>query len=114
MTPNHEKTGMKTKRKAAPGLQDRREPLSAAVTPLKPLKLRMEPKLTAAQKQKRLDFAKAHINWSIRHWRRVPFIDESPFELFHPPNHRNDRAWSGDSSEVPITNNVKRPAKATV
>ena len=41
--------------------------------PLKPLKLRMQPKLTAAQKQKqkRLDFAKAHINWSIRHWRRV-------------------------------------------
>ena len=74
----------------------------------------MQPKLTAAQKQKRLDFVKAHINWSIRHWRLVLFIDESPFELFHPPNHRNDRAWSGDSSEVPITNNVKRPAKAMV
>ena len=74
----------------------------------------MQPKLTAAQKQKRLDFAKAHINWFIRHWRRVLFIDGSPFELCHPPNHQNDRSWSGDSSEVPITDNVKRPAKAMV
>ena len=74
----------------------------------------MEPKLTAAQKQKRLDFAKDHINWSIHYWRRVLFIDESPFELSHPPNHRNERTWAGNSSEVSITNNVKRPAKAMV
>ena len=32
VTANHEKTGMKTKWEAAPGLQDRCEPLSAAVT----------------------------------------------------------------------------------
>ena len=31
VTPIHEKTGMKTKWEAAPGLQDRREALSAAV-----------------------------------------------------------------------------------
>ena len=42
----------------------------------------------------------------------VLFIDESPFQLFHSPNRRNDRTWAGNSSEVPITNNVKRPAKA--
>ena len=82
--------------------------------PLKLLKLQMQPKLTAAQKQKRLDFARAHTNWSIRHWRRVLFIDESPFELCHTPNHQNDRVWSGDSPEVPITNNVKRLTKAMV
>ena len=60
---------------------------------LKPLKLRMQPRLTAAQSRKRLDFAKARINWSIQDWRRVFFTDESPFELFHSPNHQNDRFW---------------------
>ena len=34
VTPIHEKTGMKTKWEAAPGLQDRREPLYAAVASL--------------------------------------------------------------------------------
>ena len=82
--------------------------------PLKSLKLRMQHKLTAAQKQKQLDLVKARINWSIDHRRRMIFIDESPFELFHPSNHPNDRIWAGNSPEVPITNNVKRPAKAMV
>ena len=55
---------------------------------LKPLKLRMQPRLTAAQRRKRLDFAKARINWSIQDWRRVLFTVESPFRvipLSQPP-----------------------------
>ena len=50
---------------------------------LKPLKLRIQSKLTAAHKQKRLDFAKVRINLSIHHWRRVLFNNESSFGLFH-------------------------------
>ena len=81
---------------------------------LKPLKLRMQPRLTAAQSRKRLDFAKARINWSIQDWRRVFFTDESPFELFHSPNHQNDRFWASNSSEVAVTETVKHPAKVMV
>ena len=92
----HEKTGTKNEWEAAPGLQDCRAPLSASVTSPEAAQTAVEPKLTAAQKQKRLDFAKVRINWSIHHWRRVLFIDESSFGLFHtvtllfhPPNHRH-------------------------
>ena len=81
---------------------------------LKPLKPRVEPKLTAAQRRKRLDFAKSRINWSIQDWRRVLFSDESPFELFHPPNRQNDRVWAQNSSEVPVIETVKQPGKVLV
>ena len=40
--------------------------------------------------------------------------DESPFELFHPPNRHNDRVWAASSSDVPTVPSVKRPAKIHV
>ena len=81
---------------------------------LKPLRLRKEPKLTSAQRRKRLDCAKARLSWSIQDWRWVLFSDESPFELYHPPNRQNDRVWAHDSSEVPVTETVKQPVKIMV
>ena len=74
VTPIYEKTGVKTKWKAAPGLQDRREPLSAAVTSPEAAQTADGAQADGSAEAKRLDFVKAHFNWSIRHWRRVLFI----------------------------------------
>ena len=68
---------------------------------LKSLKLRRKPKLTEAQKRKRLAFAKARKNWTILQWRRVLFSDESPFELFQAPNRQNERVYAHSSHDVP-------------
>ena len=81
---------------------------------LKPLKPHRQPKLTAAQKRRRLEFARTHANWSIQEWRWVLFTDESPFQLCHPPNRQNDRIWAHNSSEVPVTETVKHPLKVMV
>ena len=78
---------------------------------LRPLKRRRQPKLTVEQKKKRLNFAKTRKNWTIQDWKRVIFSDESPFELYHPPNRQNDRVWAHSSSEVPIIETVKQPLK---
>ena len=65
---------------------------------LKSLKLRRQSRLTAAQRQKRLNFTRARLNWSIQDWRRVIFSEETPFELYHPPNRQNDSVWADNSS----------------
>ena len=46
---------------------------------------RKKPRLTARHKKKRLDFAKAHQNWTAEQWAQVVFSDESRFLL-----HRSD------------------------
>ena len=56
----------------------------------------------------------ARRSWTVEDWRRVLFSDESPFELFHPPNRQNDRVWAHHSSEVPPTETVKQPLKIMV
>lgn len=81
---------------------------------LKPIRPRLQPKLTELQKRKRLEFAMARRNWTVDDWRRVLFTDESPFELYHPPNRQNDRVWAHCSSEVPPTETVKQPLKIMV
>ena len=57
---------------------------------LKPIKPRPQPKLTESQKQRRPEFAMARCSWTVDDWRRVLFTNESPFELYHPPNWQND------------------------
>ena len=42
---------------------------------LKPLKLHSQPRMTAAQQQKLLDFAPARRSWSIQKWRQLLFSD---------------------------------------
>lgn len=81
---------------------------------LKPLKLRQQPKLTDAQKRKRLAFARERKNWTILDWRRVLFSDESLFELMQPPNRQNERVWAHSSAEVPAIETVKQPLKVMV
>lgn len=45
-----------------------------------------KPLLRPVNKQKRLDFAKEHVHWTVDNWKSVLWSDESKFELFG--NHR--------------------------
>lgn len=38
-----------------------------------------KPIVSAANKQKRLDFAREHLQWTEEHWAKVVFTDESSF-----------------------------------
>ena len=62
------------------------------------LKRMKVPKLTAAYRTRRVNFAKQHkdIDWS-----RVMFSDESPFKLFYVPNSKNDVVWGSQEHDVP-------------
>ena len=49
---------------------------------LKSYKPAKKPRLTSRMKKKRLEFAKEHIDWSVRDWKKVLFSDESTFQQF--------------------------------
>ncbi|KAI6652961.1 hypothetical protein LOD99_4038 [Oopsacas minuta] len=57
-------------------------------------------KITQKIKENRLKFARDHENWSFEDWNNVFWSDESPFELFHPPNRQNDRVWAIGSQNI--------------
>jgi hypothetical protein len=70
----------------------------------KSFKRQKVPKLTAAYKVRRVNFAKKFkdIDWS-----RVMFTDESPFKLYYVPNSKNDVVWGSQESSVPCAPQVK-------
>ena len=84
------------------------------VMKIRPYKIRKVPKLTEKQRQHRLQFAMARRHWTIDDWRNVLWTDESPYEIFHPPNPQNDRVWTDDAANVPTTATVKYPLKVMV
>ena len=81
---------------------------------LKPLNTGLQTRMTSARGQERAKFAKTVIRWSIWDWKRVRFTGWSLYELSHHPNHQTDRASVGNSTEVPITENVTQPVKLTI
>ena len=81
---------------------------------LKPLNTRLQTRMTSARRQKRAKFAKTLIRWSIRDSKRVRFTGGSLYELSHHPNHQKDRASVGNSTEVPIAENVTQPVKLAI
>ena len=66
-----------------------------------PYKRQQIPRLTEKMKQNRLNFSLKHKNWTVTDWQKVLWSDESPFQLFAPPNRQNDRVWSHSSIDVP-------------
>ena len=84
---------------------------SLKVLPFKP---QLQSQLTAVKKANRVKFCRERKSWGIDEWRRVLFSDESPFELFQPPNRQNDRIWAHDKEEVAPTFTVKHPLKIQV
>ena len=79
-----------------------------------PYKRQRIPRLTNKMMQNRLDFALKHKNWTVTDWEKVLWSDESPFQLFAPPNRQNDRVWSRSSADVQPFKCVKFPAKIQV
>ena len=67
---------------------------------LKPFHRRKIPKLTEKHVKDRLAFCKKVKNWTIDQWKQVVFSDESPFELYHPPNSKNDVIWSKNNTDI--------------
>jgi transposase len=75
-----------------------------------PHRRKRRPKLTEAQKAKRVVFAKKY----LRHdWSDTAFWDEKQFELTHPPNPKDDVVWDERGAEIfkeevahPISYNV--------
>ena len=58
-----------------------------------PYKRQRIPRLTNKMMQNRLDFALKHKNWTVTDWEKVLWSDESPFQLFAPPNRQNDQVF---------------------
>ena len=67
---------------------------------LKPYHCRKIPLLTKKQIKDRLAFCTRLRHWTSEDWKQVVFTDESPFELYHAPNPKNDVVWSRDGSDV--------------
>ena len=80
----------------------------------KSFKRQRQPLLTDKIKAARLKFCKEPANWTVDDWRNVLFTDESPFQLNHPPNRKNDCVWAKNPSEVEPIQTVKFPRKIQV
>ena len=72
------------------------------------------PRITERIKGNRLLFARNHKNWTVEDWRKVLWLDESPFELFSTLNRQNDRVWSKNGKKITPVLKVKFPARVMV
>ena len=81
---------------------------------VKAIKRPQQPKLTGKQKANKLEFCRKYSVWLVEDWKCILWTDESPFELFHPSNHQNDRVWCHNSSDVLPQETVKFPQKIMV
>lgn len=63
---------------------------------LRSFKPARKPLLSKKNVQARLEFAQAHISWSVDQWKRVVFSDESKFELFNSGGFRFVRRPKGE------------------
>ena len=73
-----------------------------------------KPKLTQKQKEARVKFATKVQKWRFSEWKNVIFSDESSFELYHPPNRKNDVIWAQNKDQVEPSPVVKFPPKVMV
>ena len=73
-----------------------------------------QPLLTEKIKAARLKFCKERANWTVDDGRNVLFTDESPFQLNHPSNRKNDCVWARNPSEVEPIQTVKFPKEIQV
>ena len=81
---------------------------------VRPYKRPKQPKLSAKQRENRLNFCLEKQNWTVADWRNIFWSDESSFELFHPTNRQNDRIWASNSSNIIPQETVKFPPKLMV
>ena len=61
------------------------------------------PLLTKKHISDRVAFCKRVKNWTVEDWKQVVFSDESPFELYHAPNTKNDVIWAANRTNIENT-----------
>ena len=81
---------------------------------MKPFHRRKIPRLTEKHIKDRLAFCKKVKNWTMEQWKQVVLSEESPFELYHPPNSKNDVIWSREKNEIEHVPIVKFRPKVMV
>lgn len=76
---------------------------------------RRKPFISAKARVKRLEWCKAHVNWTIDQWKKVTFSDESTFLQFHQ-QHQYVRRPSGSNSihERYTDKTVKHPPSVMI
>ena len=50
--------------------------------------------MTKEHVQKRLNFCRERLNWTVDDWKKVIWSDESPYALFAEGNSKNDVIWA--------------------
>ena len=75
---------------------------------MKAYRAQKKPRLTLAHRQKRLEFARKHRDWSASDWSRVVFSDESRFLLYRNDGrpyvrHRPGKAYKDDCVQPTLT-----------
>jgi len=78
---------------------------------LKPYKPIIKPGLNEEQKQKRVVFARSHMNVE---WKQVVFIDEIKLTLFTGGRLGNEFVWAPNRSQVPILGRIKTGSSITL
>lgn len=63
---------------------------------IRPYRAATAPKLTAAHRRDRLQFARDHLNWTLQQWRTVLFSDETRVSLFCNDRRRRVYRRSGE------------------
>ncbi|KAI6658257.1 hypothetical protein LOD99_15526 [Oopsacas minuta] len=81
---------------------------------VKSYKRQRQPVITEKNMAARLKFCKERVNWTANDWKNILFTDESPFELNHPPNRKNDCVWARNALDVEPVQMVKFPKKIQV
>ena len=72
------------------------------------------PKLTKEHVQKRLNFCRERLNWTVDDWKKVIWSDESPYALFAEGNSKNDVIWTKRVEDVEPIEKVKFSPKVMV
>ncbi|CAB4054494.1 unnamed protein product [Lepeophtheirus salmonis] len=63
--------------------------------------------LTEKQRKAGFNFYMERRERTVEDWKRVKFTNESPYELFHPQNIRNDRVWNYTRENTPSRHVIK-------
>ncbi len=73
-----------------------------------------KPYVSDVNRQKRLEFSRKHLNWSLSQWKRVIWSDESPFEIRNQTRQRIWRSYNERYKPFALKPTVKHSAKINV
>ena len=65
-----------------------------------------KPFISEVNRRRRVEWAKAHLNWSLSDWKKVLWSDESPFVLRF---HKKQRVWRSHNERYYTTSGAQWP-----